>query len=125
MKKFILRQIYLVCLWGSVSGNLCTARGVNRAGICEDSPDACIVYKDILGIGKINGISVESGDEYCMAYGLFCLHQFDGNKGCTKGLEYKDCSESVGQNNGNFIIHCVATGKEQNYWSEHIYNRKT
>ena len=101
-------------VWGSVSENLCTKRGVaigeETKEICEDSPAACIVHVELYY--RMNGVDMYSGDDYCRAIGLICLQQFEGNNGCDRGSKY-NCSETVNQNNPYFIVHCVASGTER------------
>ena len=60
----------------------------------------------------MNGVEVQSGDDYCNAIGLSCLQLFDDKDSCRRGKEYKDCSETDGDTSDH-IVRCGKIGKQR------------
>jgi len=95
-------------------GNLCTAQNVVlddvSKEICEDSNEACEVY---IKKGTLNGINVQTGDDYCKAIGLECLQMFDDNDKCSpRDKEYESCSDDGGTS-GDHIVRCGVKSAEE------------
>ena len=63
---------------------------------------SCEVY---IKKGTLNGVDVESGDDYCTAIGLVCMQMFDDDDSCGRGDEYSSCSYT-----GSTTDHIVRCG---------------
>ena len=71
----------------------------------SDIAAECSVY---MNKGTVDGVSVTTCRQYCSAYGLSCVAQYEDDNGCNRREQYASCDESGGDTSDHI---CVCTGK--------------
>lgn len=98
-----------VCELGCLSypEGLCRRHGVEVGSvtqtICENTEEVCEVY---FKKGELNGVDVQTGDDYCEAIGLTCVGVFEDANNCRKRWEIPSCSMEVPKSSDH-IVRCA------------------
>ena len=70
--------------------------------VCTNTKDACEVY---MKKGNENGVTgIQTCTQYCQAYGMICVAQYDDNNNCVRGPKYPHCD--VAGSTSDHFCHC-------------------